>query len=513
MKYNQPWGISDPNASYINGNPTLGVRGSIPPAASIENPQREIVNVLLDVGLAAPTDADLAQLSKAVRYMRPQYLVDTGAVNAIAVTMNPAPAAWPTAANIAVNPLAFFVTMAATNSNAAVTIAIAGLAGTKAVVKRDGTLPAVNDLVTASTYLMVFDGTKVRVAAMLPSDAGSGGASLFSVDALGGYINKFRNATCVVAGRGVSIVVPATGVATYTLDGYMVATGGATCTVSQVGSTPGARAPNGIQITGQAGVTGTVLKLPIESIVSQALASRSVVFQCKMLNNSGATITPLLTIAHPNGVDSWNAASTDFGAVPLQPCPAGALTQLSWSGMMPAAAANGLCFTVSVGAALGGPGRNVSFYDWDLREAAGVRIPELRDVSAELLQCARYLPFYEAKTVNNSITCGAMQNTYLDSNPGLANMGDFAFVFKTPTRLPVSGATLVPGPGNLSLTVSGIDLFATRFQFSNGGTASAECAIGDTDSTAWLPNDASNLGLIAPGRIYFTGAELNGSAI
>lgn len=46
MLYNQPFGISDPNAPYINGNPNTGTMGSIPPALSIEHPQREIVRVI-----------------------------------------------------------------------------------------------------------------------------------------------------------------------------------------------------------------------------------------------------------------------------------------------------------------------------------------------------------------------------------------------------------------------------------------------------------------------------------
>ena len=53
-----PTAFHDPNAPYINGNPTTGTMGSIPPAASIENPQREIVNFITDSGLT-PTDADL----------------------------------------------------------------------------------------------------------------------------------------------------------------------------------------------------------------------------------------------------------------------------------------------------------------------------------------------------------------------------------------------------------------------------------------------------------------------
>ena len=66
MKYEAPYGVSDPNSSYINGNPATGTMGSIPPAASIENPQREIVNLITDAG-GTPTDADLHQLARGVQ--------------------------------------------------------------------------------------------------------------------------------------------------------------------------------------------------------------------------------------------------------------------------------------------------------------------------------------------------------------------------------------------------------------------------------------------------------------
>ena len=41
MKYNQPYGITDPEAPYINGDPSIGRQGSIIPAAAVEFPQRE----------------------------------------------------------------------------------------------------------------------------------------------------------------------------------------------------------------------------------------------------------------------------------------------------------------------------------------------------------------------------------------------------------------------------------------------------------------------------------------
>jgi hypothetical protein len=94
MKYHQPYGITDPNGSYVNGDPSVGRAGSIPPAESIEYPQREIVYLISDAGLAEPDDGDLHQLAKAVQS---QLLIsddDAGTSNAYQVTMTPAPTAY-----------------------------------------------------------------------------------------------------------------------------------------------------------------------------------------------------------------------------------------------------------------------------------------------------------------------------------------------------------------------------------------------------------------------------------
>ena len=84
--------MTDPNAPYINGNPSTGTMGSIPPAASIENPQREIVNFITDARLT-PTDADLHQLGEAVQSNGVVYCDDEGTLNQIVITIAPAPAA------------------------------------------------------------------------------------------------------------------------------------------------------------------------------------------------------------------------------------------------------------------------------------------------------------------------------------------------------------------------------------------------------------------------------------
>ena len=67
MKYHQPFDQpTNPNAGYTDGNPSTGVNGSIPPAASIEFPQREIVAAIVSAGLT-PSDADLTQLKEAIQ--------------------------------------------------------------------------------------------------------------------------------------------------------------------------------------------------------------------------------------------------------------------------------------------------------------------------------------------------------------------------------------------------------------------------------------------------------------
>lgn len=81
MKYNQPYGVADEvslfDHPYVNGDPSIGRQGSIPPAESIEYDQREIVKVIqwasdnkyVDMNGApcvAPTNSLLDQLLKAL---------------------------------------------------------------------------------------------------------------------------------------------------------------------------------------------------------------------------------------------------------------------------------------------------------------------------------------------------------------------------------------------------------------------------------------------------------------
>ena len=50
MKYQAPFGSPDANAPYVDRNTPGAISGSRVPAAAIEDPQRELVQILLDRG-------------------------------------------------------------------------------------------------------------------------------------------------------------------------------------------------------------------------------------------------------------------------------------------------------------------------------------------------------------------------------------------------------------------------------------------------------------------------------
>lgn len=60
--------VADPRPEYVNGVPTAGQKGSIPPAPAIEHPQREILKVIEEAGLL-PSAADTTQLWQAIKIL------------------------------------------------------------------------------------------------------------------------------------------------------------------------------------------------------------------------------------------------------------------------------------------------------------------------------------------------------------------------------------------------------------------------------------------------------------
>lgn len=96
MKYIVPYGKPEEvvygDQPYINGDPSIGRQGSIPPAGSIEYPQREIVNIIRAAfGAGNETNSDLRQLAKAIMSGRLNFSIDTGIANQYTGTLPIAP--------------------------------------------------------------------------------------------------------------------------------------------------------------------------------------------------------------------------------------------------------------------------------------------------------------------------------------------------------------------------------------------------------------------------------------
>jgi hypothetical protein len=169
MKYQPPYGIADPNAPYINGNPAAGIEGSIPPAAAFEYPMREIVAMISNSNFT-PSDADLLQLLKAIRRQYVNFAVDTGAANAMAITLNP-----PLDSYSAGFPLR--VSVAATNTGAT-TINVNSL-GARAVKRPDGSDLQAGDIVAGMIANLVDTGAMFQLQNALHGVAGT--SNVFSV--------------------------------------------------------------------------------------------------------------------------------------------------------------------------------------------------------------------------------------------------------------------------------------------------------------------------------------------
>jgi hypothetical protein len=222
MQYNQPYGVSDPNAPYINGNPSTGTMGSIPPAASIEYPQREIVNFITDAGMV-PSNSDLHQLSEAIQSGQVIYGDDAGTVNQIVITPSPPV--------LALKKGMIFVTEILNPNTGATTLKVSSLAPVPVVHASDFTQLAAGELVKGSLQAFGFDGTNFqRVWVQASGGGGSGGPvylpapRVFYVNGTTGSDANDGSAAVVGGGHGpfATLQHAADQVPKYNLNGFSI---------------------------------------------------------------------------------------------------------------------------------------------------------------------------------------------------------------------------------------------------------------------------------------------------
>jgi len=153
MKYVQPYGIADQDASYINGDPSIGRMGSIPPAEAFEHPMREIANVITK-SMITPDSADLMQMAKGIRSQRMNFAEDTdGSPNTIQCVFDPPITSYTIGLMIRVRVL---------TSNTGATSINAG-AGWAQIKKPNGAQVAANDIPAGGILDLVYDGAVFQI--------------------------------------------------------------------------------------------------------------------------------------------------------------------------------------------------------------------------------------------------------------------------------------------------------------------------------------------------------------
>lgn len=162
MQYNPPYGISDPNAPYINGDPSIARQGSILPAEAAEFPQREIVN-LIGYNNLTPSNNDLEQLTEAARRQFVNFCVDSGAANALSVALVPALTAYQQGLPLRV--------LVSNNNTGPSTINVNSL-GNRQIRRSGGAQLIAGDLTAGMIAELVDDGTAFQMVNFLGAVGG-----------------------------------------------------------------------------------------------------------------------------------------------------------------------------------------------------------------------------------------------------------------------------------------------------------------------------------------------------
>eukprot|EP01037_Dinobryon_pediforme_P018400 gene18400-18669_t len=261
MQYNAPFGSTDPNASFVNGNPATGVAGSIPPAQAFEQPQREILSVIAAAGIA-PSATDMTQLLQAIRFLASPFFfgVDTSTV-ANNILVIPAPAITVLAAGT------MLIVKAGNNNTGATTLTFgtaaqiaAGTATTSNIKRGDLSALQSGDIRTGGMLILEYDGAEWQLLAngiLGGSGSGSGGSGSAGANGTTWY-------------TGVSAPAPTLGV---NGDFFLISNGGVYQKVSGSWGAPlfSILGPQGIQ--GLQGLTGAPCNISIGSVATGAAGS------------------------------------------------------------------------------------------------------------------------------------------------------------------------------------------------------------------------------------------------
>lgn len=270
-------------------------------------------------------------------------------------------------------------------------------------------------------------GTLSVVAAGGGSIALSGSNVLISEP--GGMINKFRNGTFPVAQRGTSGSVALNTAAT-TLDGWYVSALGAACSWSQQYNQN--LAGYALRLACATGLTTSNIFQRIESNIAAQLltptkGARAITIQFTIYNNSGASITPVLSVQCASAQDNFTGTISDLGNTNLQTIPNGmaATVCYTYTTSVPASVGLGYQVILSFGGSLNAASGYIDIGFADIRATPGLSTGlnsnpppiELRPNWIESHFCRRYYQTsYDNGVAPGTATHNGMVSSGINNN-------------------------------------------------------------------------------------------------
>jgi hypothetical protein len=255
-----------------------------------------------------------------------------------------------------------------------------------------------------NSNLALMPATTVKANALIssatPTDV-SFGTFAYLLNLPSGMQNMFRNPFMEVAQRGQSGTVTA-GTSDYTMDGWSLASFGATTTWQQAGAiTSGSTyALTSLGVLGAVGVTGCTIYQRIESFLAAQIAGKRVTVQFLISNQTGAAITPTIATYYPTATDNYTSVVGDLGAgTQLQTIPSGGQAVVAYTFNTNSLATRGYGIDLAFGSQLNGAGKNVYISAADIRFTpdaplglnSSPPVPEYRHKAGETVFCQRYM--------------------------------------------------------------------------------------------------------------------------
>lgn len=305
--------------------------------------------------------------------------------------------------------------------------------------------------VTATTQTASDNSTKLATTAYVDNSQNA------SVAFANGFRNKFRNPSFEIAQRGASGSITTSG--GYALDGWFVISTGANGTWNQIDNT-GNYAPYNMNLVGNTGVTGIKMYQRIDGhlcsqFFSHGEVDSTLTFQIFIVNSTGATLNPTLTVSYANALNNFSSTTTDINAVSLNSYPnnTSSITSYSWT---PSSAnyTNGIQVTIDFGNNFSANTNAVYLEGPDIRAttslATGLNAnqhdPEMRPFATELQFCQC---FYETSYPNKTAP-GTSGISFVQKNAVGANSAGFMTVpFKT-QKFSTPSISYWDGAGNAS---------------------------------------------------------------